>query len=364
MSLPASEMTRLIFHTLGWPIGTGSYVPTPSELEGVVEYAFKNRVGLLLLERCLERGVDLGKKATVMHESLRDRRLATNAVVVRLARRLDEVAKGEWVLFKSIKPFASTPNDTDWFPMDPSRHGELCDYLVATGDFLFFEKAPRQTTLIEKGGRDHASTTKRGGIYYIDCYSVPSTDYFVYLDQRRLRNEMSSSTVDGYRVPVLTAPAELAATMFHNVFPERSFSIESYYLIKCYLAEIASEGRGADFVRLCRSQRMELAASCNLWLTRKIDREVFGADPDAEANCIEEALGRSVTISGFDPVGRFPYEIPNRWFWRVFLSKQRDPTSLKSSLVQAAHMANPVFLSDVLRVLWRRCVRGGVYAQN
>uniref|UniRef100_UPI002493A26B hypothetical protein n=1 Tax=Pseudorhizobium flavum TaxID=1335061 RepID=UPI002493A26B len=73
---------------------------------------------------------------------------------------------------------------------------------------------------------------------------------------------------------------------------------------------------------------------------------------------------KDMTIPDFDPLGAFPYAFTNGAFWRTFLSKQRDPTSFRSSLVQFAHMLNPVFFVDVVQILWRRCVRGGVYEQN
>mgnify|MGYP006945887833 CR=1 FL=1 len=132
-----AEKSELIFHTIGWPIGSGTRTPKPEELEAITEFAFKSRIGLLFLDECLNRGVELGPKALELHSSLMERRKATDRVVVKLAKRLDEVAKDEWVLFKSIKPFASTPNDTDWFPFDHKRFQPLVDHLCNDGGFLF-----------------------------------------------------------------------------------------------------------------------------------------------------------------------------------------------------------------------------------
>ena len=112
--------------TLPW---TKQNNPKPEELEAITEFAFKSRIGLLFLDECLNRGVELGPKALELHSSLMERRKATDRVVVKLAKRLDEVAKDEWVLFKSIKPFASTTFDShsafnsSLMPdMGPARH--------------------------------------------------------------------------------------------------------------------------------------------------------------------------------------------------------------------------------------------------
>ncbi|WP_442273956.1 hypothetical protein [Terrabacter sp. 2TAF16] len=349
---------------IGMPIGSGSATPTQQQVEALTDYAFKSRVGLLFLDECLGKGVHLGAEAQELHNTLVHRRFETDRVVKKLAQRLDEVAQGEWVLFKSIKPFASTPNDTDWFPLDPGRHKELCDHLLATGDFKLLETAPRQTTLIETSGEGMTDTTKRGGIYYIDCYVVPSTDYFVYFDTTRMRRYVRSTDVAGYPVPVLAPEAELASILFHNVFPERSFSHESYYLVKSYLDQMERAESLEHFVEVCVDQKMEYAICANLSLVREIDTVIFDIR-DERVDRVMTALGHAgLVVKGFDPNGVLPFEFPNRVYWRAFASKNRDRTSARSSLTQLRHMANPVFFADVVKIIWRRSVRGGVYEQN
>lgn len=358
-----ADMSHMIYQTIGWPIGTGTKTPAPEELEDITEFAFKSRVGLLFLDECLNRGVDLGPKARELHTSLMDRRKETDRVVVKLAKQLDEVAKDEWVLFKSIKPFASTPNDTDWFPFDAKRHKELIDHLCKNG-FKWMETAPLQTTLIEEGGVDVTDTTKKGGIYYIDCYVSPSTDYFIYLDPRRMRGYVEETEINGYSVPILQPHAELTSIMFHNVFPEKSFTIESYYLVKRYLDLMEEAGTLDAFVEACREQKVEYACAVNLVVTRAVDEAQFG-QKDPRIDQILAGLGHStLKVPEFDPNGAFPYEFSAKVFWRAFLSKQRDRTSFLSTLNQFVHMLNPIFFADVARIVWRRTVKGGVYEQN
>lgn len=359
-----AESSRLLLETIGWPIGSGTRLPSTQEIEALTEFAFKSRVGLLFLEECLRKGVELGVAGQHLYESLTARRQSTDEVIARLTARLDEVAKGEWVLFKSVKPFASTPNDTDWFPFDPRRHDELCRHLMKDGAFKLLEKAPRQTTLIESSGEAVTDTTKVGGVYYIDCYVYPSTDYFIYLDPRRLRAYREETTVNGTTVPVLAPHAELAAIMFHNVFPERSFSIESYYLIKSYLDMISDRGAASQFVELCRDQKLEYAASVNLALVRAMDSAHFGIEDSVIPELLRRLGHPDFRVAGFDARGSFPYELPNRVYWSTFLSKQRDRTSLASTGNQLLHMLNPVFFADVVKIIWRRSVKGGVYQQN
>lgn len=359
-----AEKTRLIFQTIGWPIGAGTARPTAEQLEEITEFAFKSRVGLLFLDECLKKGVELGPRALELRASLMARRTATDMVVAKLARSLDEVAKDEWVLFKSIKPFASTPNDTDWFPFDASRHQELVDHLCNNGGFKFMEKAPLQTTLIEESGVGLTDTTKKGGVYYIDCYVAPSTDYFIYLDPRRMRDYVTHTEIDGYQIPILQPHAELTSILFHNIFPEKSFTIESYYLVKRYIDLMEEFGTLDEFVKVCREQKVEYACAVNLAVTRDIDLGQFGqVDPRLEKLLVDLGFA-GMKVQKFDPQGAFPYAFTNKVFWWTFVSKQRDSTSFLSSLNQFAHMLNPVFFADVVRIVYRRTIKGGVYEQN
>ncbi len=360
-----AEKTRLIFETIGWPIGTGTAKPNPEDIEEITEFAFKSRVGLLFLDECVNRGIQLGPKALELHSSLMNRRKETDRVVVKLAKRLDEVAKGEWVLFKSIKPFASTPNDTDWFPFDAKRHKGLVDHLCEPGGgFKLMEIAPRQTTLIEEGGEGRTDTTKKGGIYYIDCYVAPSTDYFIYLDPRRMRDQTEIIEIEGYPVPILQPHTELTSIMFHNVFPEKSFSIESYYLIKRYLDLMEERGTLSAFVDVACGQKVEYACAANLVIVREIDRARFNAR-DARIDGILEKLNFGhLKAKNFTADDALPHEFPASVFWWAFLSKQRDRTSFISTLNQFVHMLNPIFVADVVRIVWRRTIKGGVYEQN
>lgn len=359
-----AEKSHLIFQTIGWPIGTGTARPTAEQLEEITEFAFKSRIGLLFLDECLKNGVELGPKALELHASLMARRAATDMVVAKLARSLDEVAKDEWVLFKSIKPFASTPNDTDWFPFDAARHQPLVDHLCNKGGFKFMEKAPRQTTLIEESGVGITDTTKKGGVYYIDCYVAPSTDYFIYLDPRRMRGYVTHTEIDGYQIPILQPHAELTSILFHNVFPEKSFTIESYYLVKRYIDLMEEAGTLDDFVSVCREQKVEYACAVNLAVTRDIDRAQFNQVDKRLEKLLSDLGHAGMKVDKFNPAGAFPYAFTNKVFWRAFASKQRDRTSFLSSLNQFVHMLNPIFFADVVRIIYRRTIKGGVYEQN
>ena len=181
---------ELLLTTIGAPASTVRVRPTPDQVDECFDLAFENRVGLLFLERCRELGVALSPAARENHARLSERRDLTERMMIRLADVLQTVARDRWVLFKSVKPFPSTPNDTDWFPFDRREHPALVRRLLESG-FSFLERAPLQTTLIEDSGAGRVHSDKRGGIYYIDCYKAPSADYFIYLDPDKMRRHFT-----------------------------------------------------------------------------------------------------------------------------------------------------------------------------
>jgi hypothetical protein len=335
-----------------------------SAVDNAADAAFRGRVGLPFLECCERDGVELGPHSRDLLVALRQRRRATDDVMATLAELLDQVAPGRWAFFKSIKPFSTTPNDTDWILFDQERHAEVCDYLIDSGEFSLLERAPLQTTLIHRSGMGIADSNKTGGVFYIDCYKLPATDYFVYLDPKVLAEFVESFELNGRTVPTLSAAAELCALSFHNVFPERSFSIEAYLATRSYFRQIADTGAADELAEVARRLHVELALAIHLKLTCSIEQALFGSAPRDLLDFLSQLPVEIPAMSHFDPLGNYPYAIPNRLFWRTFVDKLQDPVARRSLRTQALHMLNPVFLIDMLGVLYRRTRGDGLYTQN
>jgi len=109
---------------------------------------------------------------------------------------------------------------------------------------------------------------------------------------------------------------------------------------------------------------VEYACAANLVIVREIDRARFNAR-DARIDGILEKLNFGhLKAKNFTADDALPHEFPASVFWWAFLSKQRDRTSVTSTLNQFVHMLNPIFFADVVRIVWRRTIKGGVYEQN
>ena len=81
------------------------------ELEAAYGNAFANRVALLLLT--VHERADWPAILRERVAALRHREDMTHAVIAEVARNLNRICPDQYVVFKSIKPFPATPNDTD-----------------------------------------------------------------------------------------------------------------------------------------------------------------------------------------------------------------------------------------------------------
>lgn len=360
-----TDQLRKMFHLIGTPFHP-DFQPdlmNGKEVDNLFEFSFENRVGLLLLQKCVDYGIELTDTGWANYRKLNERRINTEKILVKITQLLEPVCPGGWAMFKTVKPFPSTPNDTDWFPFDESLHTELCDHLLKSG-FSFLEQAPLQTTLIDDSGVGLADSDKRGGVWYIDCYRAPGADYFKYLDPAKMKRHLVYTEVQGVKVPNLASPAELAAICYHNVFPERTYSVESFYLILHYLKDIEDRGLVEDFIETVNHNFMRRAVSANLYVTRAMHLEHFGTVP--------AILERLISIFNTESQEEgtvakdnyyLPYNFNNSCFWSCFFEKLKDPISFRSIFVQAFHMLNPVFAWGALKIIWQRTRPGSIYKQ-
>jgi len=354
----------MLFKVIGSPFVNNEDItlPTPEEVDELFDFSFENRVALLFLLTYVELGGKLTETGQHNLKKLQNRRIDTDAILIKVTDILDQKYAGEWVFFKTLKPFPSTPNDTDWFPFDVSKHGEMCQHLLDNG-FTFLEQAPLQTTLIDDSGVGVADSDKRGGVWYIDCYREPGADYFIYLDPKKMRKHLYYEDVGDKKLPNLKASAELSAICFHNVFPERTYSIETFYLVLHYLNVIETTGDQANFIATVKENHIERAVSANLAITQSLHEEYFGSKAEFLESILNEFSEEIREGVNYSENGVLPYNFSKLCFWRCFFQKLKDPISFRSLFVQFYHMLNPVFLWGVIKILKQRMSKGGTYKQ-
>jgi hypothetical protein len=349
------ELIRL----LGSPFSQDTpMMVSEGELLATYQQAFKDRVALLLLER-YER-TDWSNDLQEKVRRLRERQAETISVIGRLARVLNEFDPECYVIFKSIKPYPATPNDTDiLFLKGKKEYERAYQYLLGAG-YVFHEWAPQQRTIYDPKGAGKIGKGKKGGTYYIDFYEEISTDYFAYFDKTKLPPHIVERAIDGVPVKLLRPEPELAIVLFHNVFPERTFQLEHFYLPLFY---VRSEDFDLGlFVHLIRSHRMTYAVRSNFALIAELHRKTFGKVPLPVRTILDQLGDNPREVSLFVRHGHeTPYLFSQRTFWISFLQKTLELYCFKSLLLQIVKMTNPVFFIDVVKSLKKRLSERGVY---
>ena len=266
----------------------------------------------------------------------------------------------QYAIFKSLKPYPATPNDTDViFFGDKKQFKAMLKHLYSEG-YLFHEWAPMQTTLIHPDGKGKTGKGKKGGTYYIDMYSDISTDYFLYIDKRSLIPYVETRIINGQRIRNVRKEVELAIILFHNVFPEMTFNLEHFYMPLYHLKD--DEIDLDAMVTFAENQKLFYAIASNLTVVEFIHQKLFGFVPD-RINILLERWGRNLhELKRFISKGEStPYMFSPETFWKTFLHKIRDNAALKSLFVQGVHMLNPVFFIDVVNSLRNRFSEKGTY---
>jgi len=350
--------TYELIKIIGSPF-TGERPDVPfDELENIYDKAFADRVALLYLT--IYRKDGWPQALEEKFQNLNDRRDKTLDVVATLGRSLNQFSVNDYAIFKSLKPYPATPNDTDVINFGDKKHfDDVLNHLYAEG-YLFHEWAPMQTTLIHPKGKGKTGKGKKGGIYYIDMYSDISTDYFLYIDKRSLKPYVETRVINGQEIQNIRKEVELAIILFHNVFPERTFQLEHFYMPLYHLKE---DDFDVDvMIEFTEKQKLARGVATNLTFVEHIHKEIFGFAPDKVVKLLDRWGRNQWELERFRKSGKeTPYMISPKTFWLTFFDKIQDSAAFKSLIVQGVHMLNPVFFFDVMRSLKYRFSEKGTY---
>jgi len=349
----------LLFELLGSP-----FVKKPlrrfsdQELLEVYDFAFPNRVALLYLS--LHRRPGWDPRLEEKYEHLHQREQMTFAVIAQLARVLNQWNPDQYVVFKSIKPYPATPNDTDVICFGDSREYEQMYQRILEAGYQFHEWAPQQRTVYDPHGIGKIGAGKKGGTYYIDLYQEISTDYFSYMNKSRLRPFVITHEVNGVPVKLLRPEPELAIVLFHSVFPERTFQLEHFYLPLHTLAKPDFDPE--TFIRFARESGVAYAVKTQCAIIAWMHQEHFGSVPKPVERVLQALGANHRERARFEAKeGRTPYMFAPRTFWTAFAIKALEWHCFKSLVWQAVKMLNPKFFMEVIASIRLRLSEEGTY---
>ncbi len=321
--------------------------------------AFADRVALLYLS-IHRNGKNWNQYLEKKYKALNTRRKNTLRVIGDIGESLNNYGIKDYAIFKSLKPYPATPNDTDVIVFGNKDKFKGALDTLYDKDYAFHEWAPMQTTLIHPDGKGKTGKGKKGGTWYVDMYSDISTDYFLYIDKKSLVPYVETRMVEGRPVRNVRKEIELAIILFHNVFPERTFQLEHFYMPLYHLAE---DDFDVDILlKFVRDQKLVRALSTNLTLVAHIHKKIFGFVPQIIEDLLNEVGENLPELNRFIKKGEVtPYMISPKTFWLTFFDKIYDPAAFKSLISQGFHMLNPIFFVDVVQSLYNRFSEQGTY---
>jgi len=350
--------TYELIKIIGSPFTEGVPAVETETLEKIYDRAFADRVALLYLE--IHRNKNWSSFLEDKYQALKSRREKTLDVIADLGTTLNRFGLNDYAIFKSLKPYPATPNDTDVIVFGKKERFEGALAALYDENYLFHEWAPMQTTLIHPKGIGKTGKGKKGGTYYIDMYSDISTDYFLYIDKKSLVPYVETRQVNGKNIQNVRKEIELAIILFHNVFPERTFQLEHFYMPLYHLAE--DDFDVEVMLKFVSDQKLTRALSTNLTIVEHIHEKIFGFAPDKITNILNRISRNVSELERFIARGETtPYMISPKTFWQTFGDKIYDPAAFKSLITQGLHMLNPVFFFDVMRSLKNRFSERGTY---
>lgn len=318
------------------------------------EYAKANRISLLYLES-IENKREMGLQSEYIKEKRRYEETLTT--VLRLSKALNPM-KVDYVFFKTLKPFPSTPKDIDLLFFGSDRELDLAKTLLA--DFcIMLEKSPKQTMLYDiRGGVDRMNRYKKGGIYYVDLYEDAAASYVVYMDRRKLQKHVSRTLVENVEIPILAPEAELAIILIHSIIPEQLYTLSDYYATLHYLARM-NQYQVESFFRIIRENHLLRAVRSSISLTAQLHRHVHGFIPELLKKGLVETQ-KAFPNTSFTPndVPVLPCKYSLFTVLEVLMEKASDESFRKSVVVQTMHMYNPRLAKWVIGEIIRRRKRG------
>jgi len=197
-----------LLRIIGSPFLPDSQLEYPDESLALYNYAFANRVELLYLEALKRKG-----KPNILrqqYEELHFRYRETLTTVARIAGLFNSSAV-PYVVFKTVRPYAATPNDVDILFLGSGDQYTKAIELMLDAGYVKFGEAPRQTEFYDTRGTTHLHLDKKGGIYYLDLYQEAATDYFIYMDKRRLCKYVTTiELTEGEQLRIFEPEVELA----------------------------------------------------------------------------------------------------------------------------------------------------------
>jgi hypothetical protein len=153
----------------------------------------------------------------------------------------------------------------------------------------------------------------------------------------------------------------LAIVLFHNVFPERTFPLEHFYLPLYYFSSYPDFDIKL-FMSFCEDNHLIMAVKANLSLVAYLHQYLFNTIPSPVQLVLDKWGIDTFEQKRFTKKGRqTPYLFSPRLFWLSFAGKLVEWYSLRTALIQLWNLRDPKFLLEVIHTIRNRLGSESVY---
>lgn len=347
------EKVKIIMRLIGSPFNNPEDADLdpygPAELYDVAK---KNKIGLLFLESIETKLIDneLRLELDKQREKYNTQRITTK----RAADVLNN-SRCKYAIVKSNYPFRTVPNDVDVLILGGNEEYKGA---IESMNLNHFEpvgqEAPLEMCLHDatRGKHEDPSNkfTKKDE-FDVDVYKEIGAGHVIYMNKKKLINQISEARVDDTIAKVLNLPGEIALGIFHSIYPERLYTLLLHFHI-LYTIKDMNAAQVDEFLRICEDHKILNAALISLSLTEIIQEICFGECP-SKVTELRDAFGKQKQIR----IDRIPYLYPMKAVLNSFWGKRNDLVFTLSVIRQTISMLNPTYLMYISKIYKERNIR-------
>jgi hypothetical protein len=234
-----------------------------------------------------------------------------------------------YTLFKTVKPFPTTPSDID--------------VLLPKADFIRAEKLLMSSGYTRTTHDAYSSTLEKDMI--VDLQQQPSVSNLPYFPRDLLFENAIVKTINGFDVRTLNHETELLVIAAHSFYKEQMFTMNDYYAITMLSEQADLE----KVLRLAKQAKILEALQIIIGITSQITECVYGENLKvSELNTILKGYskGRIETM----PI-KFPFSLIVRL---LILRASKDKEMLKKLFPAIVRIITPGQLSKLFAHATRR----------
>jgi hypothetical protein len=342
------KKVKAILNIIGSPFNNPLDINEDDDYDFIELYdiAKRNKIGLLLLESLTRK-----KNTNELDTELDKQREISKTLRITAERAASILNRTQckYAIVKSNYPFPVTPNDVDLLIFgDNNEYRHVINSMKENHFEPVDDEAPLEVCMHDttraKHFNDPLQEFAQKDPYDVDIYKEIGASHIIYMNKRKLVDQISEITINSTKVNILKTPAEIALSIFHSIYPERLYTLLLHLHILYAIKEMRST-EVDDFLRIHHENKMHNAVLIVLSLTEKIEEICFGVSPSKLID-LREAFGKQKQIQ----IDRLPYLYPMRMVFNSFWGKRNDLVFTKSVVQQIISMLNPVYTHYILKV--------------